>query len=253
MCDLWKNTTETRVPVGAIPGQIDFALSQLPAAQHIKLYNSGNFFDPQAIPRSDFNAIADRVRGFETVIVENHPIFCSQRCVDFRDLIGTQLEIAVGLETIHPDVLPRLNKQMTVEDFETAVKFLLANEIEVRAFVLLKPPFMSEDEGISWAVQSMEFAFSIGVSCCSIIPTRAGNGIMERLEAEDLFAPPTLASMEAAFEYGLNLNRGRVFLDLWDVERFFVCAKCGVQRAERLLKMNLTQQILPRVECDCEP
>ena len=251
MCDLWKNTTESRVPEGAIPTQIDFALSRLPEARHIKLYNSGNFFDPQAIPRNDFSAIAARVRGFETVIVENHPIFCSQPCVDFRDLINTQLEIAIGLETIHPDVLLRLNKRMTVEDFERAVRFLVSNAIDVRAFVLLRPPFLSEDEGIRWAVQSMEFAFSVGVSCCSIIPTRAGNGIMDRLEAQRQFAPPTLTSMEAAFEAGLNLNRGRVFLDLWDVEQFFDCPSCGVRRAERLREMNLAQQILPRVSCHC--
>ena len=75
---------------------------------------------------------------------------------------------------------------------------------------------------------------------------------MDRLQAEDLFAPPTLSSIEAAFEDGLHLSRRRVFIDLWDVERFFDCPKCGVQRAERLLKMNLTQQILPRVECNCE-
>ena len=36
MCDLWKNTTPERVPAGAIPEQIDYALSRLPPAQHIK-------------------------------------------------------------------------------------------------------------------------------------------------------------------------------------------------------------------------
>ena len=43
-CDLWKNTTDSRVPVGAIPEQIDYALARLPSARQIKLYNSGNFF-----------------------------------------------------------------------------------------------------------------------------------------------------------------------------------------------------------------
>ena len=63
MCDLWRNTTDTRVPPGAIPQQIDYALARLPAARHIKLYNSGNFFDHQAIPPEDYAAIAERVRG----------------------------------------------------------------------------------------------------------------------------------------------------------------------------------------------
>ena len=76
MCDLWKHTLEETVPVGAIPAQIDFALERLPPAKHIKLYNSGNFFDPQAIPREDYAEIARRVRSFDTLIVENHPRLC---------------------------------------------------------------------------------------------------------------------------------------------------------------------------------
>jgi uncharacterized Fe-S cluster-containing MiaB family protein len=73
MCDLWKNTLTETVPAGAIPAQIDFALGQLPPARHIKLYNSGSFFDPRAIPAEDHPAIAARVRHFERVIVECHP------------------------------------------------------------------------------------------------------------------------------------------------------------------------------------
>src|SRR5262249_40566365 len=86
-CDLWKHTTDERVPVGTIPQQIDHALARLPPARHVKLYNSGNFFDRQAIPPEDYPAIAECVAGFRTVIVENHPKLCSQPCVEFRDLL----------------------------------------------------------------------------------------------------------------------------------------------------------------------
>src|SRR5579863_8443325 len=86
-CDLWKNTTDARVPLGAIPHQIEYALARLPPARHIKLYNSGNFFDRQAIPHEDYPAIARAVAGFDTVIVENHPALCGHACVEFRDLL----------------------------------------------------------------------------------------------------------------------------------------------------------------------
>ena len=162
MCDLWQNTTDERVPAGAIPEQIDFALSQLPTAQHIKLYNSGNFFDQQAIPPEDHEAIAQRVNSFDTVIVENHPKLCGDGCLQFRDRLGGELEIAIGLETIHPEVLPRLNKQMTIADFEKAVRLLTAHDIATRAFILLRPPFLSEEQGVDWALRSIEFAFDAG-------------------------------------------------------------------------------------------
>lgn len=250
MCDLWRNTTDETVPLGAIPAQIDFALAQLPAARHVKLYNSGNFFDAKAVPPQDYAAIAERVRYCETVIVENHPKLCTAACVHFRDLVGTNLEIAIGLETVHPQVLLALNKQMTTGDFERAVRFLTQHNIATRAFILIKPPFLTEIEGVDWAIRSMTFAFDCGVECCSLIPTRAGNGIMDVLQARGDFAPPTLSSLEETLAAGIDMQRGRVFLDLWDIERFYDCPHCGPARRDRLQQMNWEQTILPPVPCE---
>jgi radical SAM enzyme (TIGR01210 family) len=252
MCDLWKNTTTDTVPTGAIPRQIDYALSRLPAASQIKLYNSGNFFDKRAIPPSDHAAIARRLQPFHTVIVENHPRFCTDACVQFANQIDGQLEVAIGLETIHPRVLPRLNKQMTLDDFDRAAAFLRGNDITVRAFILLRPPYLTEQAGIDWAIRSIEHAFSVGVGCCAVIPTRVGNGIMEQLQANGNFTPPTLRSLELVTETGLSLQAGRVFADLWDIENLVACNRCGPRRIGRLKQMNLTQQTPPPVKCECE-
>ncbi len=255
MCDLWRNTTEQTVPFGAIPQQIDVALQQLPPARHLKLYNSGNFFDAKAIPREDWPAIVERVRGFQSVIVENHPRLCGPSCLEFRDRLaqhGVELEIAIGLETIHPDVLPRLNKQMTLDDYSRAVEFLVDAGIRIRSFVLLRPPFLDEEEGIEWALRSVAFAFDRGVSCCAVIPTRAGNGIMEQLTNAGLFSPPKLSSLETVLESGNAMNRGQVFVDLWDAQQFATCRSCVDARIARLDRMNLNQSIEPSIQCaDC--
>ncbi|MEX0601320.1 MAG: radical SAM protein, partial [Rhodothermales bacterium] len=195
MCDLWRHTTDTTVAVGDIPAQIDHALERLPPARRIKLYNSGNFFDRKAIPPADYSAIAERLEAFEAVIVENHPRLCGPSCLEFRDLLSGRLEIALGLETAHPEVLERLNKRMTLDDFRRAADYLLDAGIAVRTFILLRPPFLSEAEGVDWALRSIEFAFDAGVTCCSVIPTRSGNGIMDRLEREGPFRPPSKSSI----------------------------------------------------------
>jgi hypothetical protein len=251
MCDLWTHTTDETVPDGAIPAQIDFALDRLDPAQHIKLYNSGNFFDRKAIPPSEYDAIAERVAGFDTVIVENHPKLCNEVCVDFSERLDGQFEIALGLETAHPTVLDRLNKRMTRDDFKRAVGFLREHAIDVRTFILLRPPFMTEEEGVEWALRSIEFAFDAGVQTCSVVPTRAGNGIMSQLANDGHFAPPSMASIETALEEGLKIGGGRVFMDLWDLERFADCAQCLDVRRERLHQMNLTQTVRPPVTCPC--
>jgi radical SAM enzyme (TIGR01210 family) len=251
MCDLWKYTTDERVPDGAIPRQIELALADLPPAPHVKLYNAGNFFDAQAIPPGDHEHIARLLAPFRSVVIECHPLLVGTRCLAFRDRLRPALQVAMGLETVHPDVLPRLNKRMTLDDFERATRFLTANEISVRAFILLRPPFLDEDEGIEWAKRSLDFAFAIGVECCSIIPVRGGNGATERLAERGDFSPPQLESLEEVLEYGLSLRRGRVFADLWDVDKFYPCKQCGPLRSARLQAMNLAQSVPPPVGCAC--
>ncbi len=253
MCDLWKNTTEERVPASAIPAQIEWALERLPPVPHVKLYNSGNFFDAQAIPPGDWPLVAELLAPFRTVIVENHPALVGERCLTFQKLLRGALQVAMGLETIHPEVLPRLNKRMTLADFERATRFLTSHDVAVRAFLLLRPPFLMEEEGLFWAKRSLEYAFSVGVECCAVIPTRAGNGAMERLQELGEFAPPRLSSLEDVLDFGIGLRAGRVFVDLWDVEKLFDCPRCGPARAERLRRMNHTQTVEPSVPCECRP
>ena len=248
MCDLWRNTLEERVPIGAIPTQIEYALRQLPPSRQIKLYNAGSFFDPQAIPPEDYDAIARLCAPFTQVIVECHPALVGKRTVDFASRLSGTLEVAIGLETVHPEVLERLNKRFTVADFQRAAAFLSQNKIDLRVFLLVRPPFLDEREGVEWACRSLDVAFEAGADVCCLIPTRGGNGVMELLAAAGHYAPPALHSLEAAQEYGLRQGKGRVFTDLWDVEKFFSCA-CSPTRAARLIEMNRTQRIPAVVSC----
>jgi radical SAM enzyme (TIGR01210 family) len=252
MCDLWKNTTTEPVPVGSIPNQIEHALRQLPKANHIKLYNAANFFDPQSIPEADYEAIFEEVRPFKSVIVENHPNLCGTRCLSFGKRIqsnGQRFEVAMGLECVHPEVLLRLNKQMTLDDFRRATEKLIANGIQVRAFILLRPPFLTEQEGVEWAIKSIEFAFDAGVDCCSVIPTRFGNGMLKELHSAGWFSPPSLQSMENVLAAALCLNRGRVFMDTWDADQFTNCQACANERIDRINQMNSYQLSTERVCC----
>ncbi len=257
MCDLWINTLDRSVPAGAIPAQIDHALDRLPhfaARAHaydaqIKLYNAGSFFDPGAMPPDDYPSIARSVEPFGRVIVECHPALVGERLLSFRDLLSARLEVAIGLETAHPATLASLNKRFTLADFRRSAEFLHLHDIDLRVFLLVRPPFMSETEGVYWAKRSLEAAFDAGASVCCLIPTRGGNGAMERLAASGNFAPPVLRSLEACMEFGLRLAAGRVFADLWDIERLYSC-ECSPERAGRLAEMNRTQTIPPPIECE---
>lgn len=172
---------------------------------HVKLYNSGNFWDRRAIPPGDMPRIAGALAGRNSVIVETHPKLMDDRAPAFNDALGGGLQVAMGLETADPDALAALNKSMTPDDFAAAARRLTAWGIPVRAFILVRPPGHDEEQGLAWAIRSLEFAQDAGAECCVLIPTRGPD-------------PPSVATITAAFRHGLGRRRGRVFVDLWDLQ-----------------------------------
>ena len=251
MCDLWRHTLEETVPVGAIPEQLDRALAadqvEHPRrAQWLKLYNAGSFFDPQAIPAADWPKLALKAQSFERLVVECHPkLIREDRILPFQRLLGygTRLELALGLETAHPEVLERLNKGIDRESFQRSAHWIRIHDMDLRVFVLVKPPFLNESEALEWACRSIDFAFDCGANTISLIPTRSGNGALESLSARGEFAPPRPETLESALAYGIQLGRGRVFADTWDLEKLEPNAiRCSSLRA-RLEHANQEQRI----------
>ncbi len=240
MCDLWKNTTTESVPAGAIGEQIEFALQRLPTARYLKLYNSGSFFDTAAISPTEWPRITELIRGFESVTVENHPQLCGKQCGTFRDMYGGTLEVALGLETSHEATLLQLNKKMCLDDYIRACDSLQDQAIEIRSFIILRPPWTSEEDGVERALHSLDFAFRHGARVCSVIPCRATNGFMEQLQKRGEFHPPCISSLYNVLRESLSWNRGRVFADLWDID------DSGHPEAHSLLaglrQMNRTQK-----------
>jgi archaeosine synthase beta-subunit len=272
MCDLWRGTIGSDTPPDAIPRQIETARDELMRRQQLvtqmKLYNAASFFDPRAVPDSDYQAVASHLAGLDRVIVESHPALIGPRVDRFLDelerhktagVVPVHLEVAMGLETAHPEALERLHKHMTVEQFAAAANRLEERGVSLRVFLLISPPFVPFVDQDDSLLASIDVAFSCGASVVSLIPTRPGNGALEALEDDLLFRPPTLEDIERSFAaalksqktpgLGLRRNDERLFVDLWDLERFATCPHCVDARRVRLKTMNLEQQILPEISC----
>lgn len=269
MCDLWRYTTAGDTPAGAIPAQIAAARRALEQQQdditQMKLYNAGSFFDPRAVPESDYHDVAGQLGGLARVIVESHPALIGPRVDRFLEALDSrqrpsgsaaQLEVAMGLETAHPEALERLHKRMTVDEFAAAAEGLRTRGVALRVFLLISPPFVLSDEQDAWLLHSIDVAFSCGAAVVSLIPTRAGNGAMEALAAEGCFRAPELEDIERSVEsaQARHPDKGRILVDLWDLERFARCPHCFEARRARLHAMNIEQRNLPPPSCphcDC--
>ena len=250
-CDLWRYTIDGPTPPGALAAQVEQVLntSATPRPHRLKLYNASNFFDRRAVPLADRDRLAALAEPFAAVTVESHVNTIGAETLAFARRLRGRLEVAVGLETIHPEASARLNKRLELPRFDAAARLLADSGIELRVFVLVGAPHVPPLESVAWTIRTVEYAVQRGASVVAIIPVRGGNGELERLQSLGDFTPPTLAQLEAALDGCLQFTECVVTADCWDAEQFAPCDACRRPRIERLQRINVTGRPEPRVAC----
>ena len=150
MCDLWMNTLDEAVPRGAIARQIR-ARSRAAAGAADQAVQRRQLLRPAGDPagrlrgdRGGGRRLRSRDRRSASGVSRRR--LCASAACAFA-LLGGRLEVAIGLETVHPEALARLNKRMTVDAFRRAAAFLRRHDIALRVFVLLNPPFVPAGRG----------------------------------------------------------------------------------------------------------
>jgi uncharacterized Fe-S cluster-containing MiaB family protein len=184
-CDLWKWTIDGPTPPGGLPAQILDVLHSAdlgsPPPDRLKLYNASNFFDRRAVPPADLPAIARLAAPFAGVTVESHARTVGAGTLEFARMLDGRLEVAMGLETIHPLAAANLNKRLDLDAFDRAADFLLANGIDLRVFVLLGAPFIPPGEAVEWTVRTAEHALARGQARFANLEVLVGKGELKRL------------------------------------------------------------------------
>jgi len=251
-CDLWRYTIDGPTPPGALVAQLERVLREVvqPLPQRLKLYTASNFFDRRAVPPEDLPELARLAAPFQSVTVESHASTIEAGAASFAKMLSGRLEVAMGLETIHPVASAKLNKKLTLARFDRAAASLIADGIDVRAFVLLGAPHIGPAESVEWTVRTVEHAAEQGAAVVSIIPVRGGNGEMERLSALGEFTAPTLSQLEEALDGCAHIASTVVTADTWDVEKLARCETCRPARTERLRRINVSGRAEPRIVCD---
>ena len=251
-CDLWKWTVDGATPPGALTTQLERVLEAHagPAPDRIKLYNASNFFDRRAVPLEDLAGMVRLTSPFGSVTVESHANTVGPGTLAFARQLSGRLEVAMGLETIHPAAVAQLNKRLDLPRFDRAAAFLADSDIDLRVFVLLGAPFVSASEVVSSTVSTVEYAVERGASVVSVIPVRGGNGEMERLLAAGHFDPPSLTQLDLVLDGCVQFTDAVVTADLWDIEQLPACEYCRAARIERLRRLNTSGHAEPRIACD---
>jgi len=159
----------------------------------IKIFTSGSFLDSQEVSPDVRNAILAELQDVPKTIIESRPEFVTEETCEEIARSNERVEVAIGLESSSDYVRERyVNKGFTFRDFIRASNTARAKGFTVKAYLLLKPPFMTEAEAMRDALQSIkdttEYVDTISLNLCNV---QRGT-LVETLWKKRLYRPPWL-------------------------------------------------------------
>jgi len=230
----------------------------------LNIFNNGSFFNDNELPKEARKTILSKIsenKSIKRLLVESRPEFINESAIrEARSLIPeTELEIAIGLETA--DDFRRIlsiNKGFNLRQFAEAANIIINNNVFLRSYLLLKPPFYSEKEAISDAVDSIKTAFSLGVNTVSLeAMTVQKYTLIEYLYNNNLYQMPWLWSIVEVIKRTSHL--GRVVVGLF---KFYPspdsvpnnCSSCNDKVMDAIIEYNRTLKtdMFDRLDCRCK-
>jgi len=231
----------------------------------VKIYTSGSFLDSDEIPESSRNQILqaisadDRIRE---VVLESRPEFITDAVLtDVREILGERAaELGVGLESSSDFVRSIcINKNFNLDSFREAVAIGKKHDIGTRAYVLLKPPFLTESSALLDAQKTVTDAISLGCTTISLNPVNVQrNTLVELLWEKGKYRPPWLWSVVEVLRHAHGVSKGAVNIVCDPVAAgksrgAHNCGNCdsSIIEAIRTFSLNQDVRVFDDLRCDC--
>lgn len=218
MCGYNNDVTNTDFSKGELIAQIDHLFNRYDGEPYIKIYTSGSFLDTNEIPFEVQRYLAEQMSEVTTdvkLLVESRPEFVNEG--NLKQLIekAPDLEIAIGLETQDDHIRNKLvRKGFLYADYLKAGRKIEKLDIELKTYLLLKPPLLGENNSIIDCIGSIKrVAKDFKGTKISVNPMNVQQGtVVEDLYKMDLYTPPWIRSVVEVLKQGCNETEGEVKL-----------------------------------------
>ncbi|BBO86132.1 TIGR01210 family radical SAM protein [Desulfosarcina ovata subsp. sediminis] len=165
----------------------------------LAIYNDGSFFSEVEMPQKVILKIAEEVTKSKAkrLVVESLPQFINEdKIKSFTDILGknTKLEVGMGLQSANEFIRNVcINTNFTNDRFERAVEVLRKYEVDVKSYILIKPPFLDEREAFIDAIDTIDYLVNLRLFSITLCPTRvAKNTLAYELYLKGFYSPPNL-------------------------------------------------------------
>ena len=163
MCG-YNNDCLSSITSQDLADQFAMAMDRHEGQRYMKIYTSGSFLDSDEVPLDAREGILGMAGAKASqVLVESRPEFITADSL--KKAVGQveRLEVAIGLESADDDIRARcINKGFGFDDYLKACELLKEYETNIRTYLLLKPPYMTEGGAIEDVLRSIEKIASLG-------------------------------------------------------------------------------------------
>lgn len=232
----------------------------------VKIYTSGSFLDPEEIPVDARDAILQLIASDDRVkemVLESRPEFVvDSTMVSIREILGDRnIEIGMGLESSNDFIRTLcINKNFDFESFKLAVKTAKQFDIGTRAYVLLKPPFLTEHDALIDSQQTMSDAIKVGVSTISFNPVNIQrNTLVEFLWKRGKYRSPWLWSVVEVLKHAKSQSTSNINIVCDPVAAgkprgTHNCGNCDSEFVTAIRNFSLDQDVynFESLTCDCK-
>ncbi len=261
MCGYFNDSVWSEVTDKELLQQFEFAMNRYRNEKLVKIFTSGSFLDDMEINQIIRQKILKKLyETAEKLSVESRPEYITNKTIEnIKKVIDSKIfEIGIGLETSDDTIRKNnINKGFTFKDYIKATKVLKKNNINIKTYVLVKPPLLTEKQAINDTINTIEKIKNI-TDIISLNPVNIQkNTLVNYLWKRGQYRPPWLFSIIQILEEGKKILRDKIIkCDIvagGTTRGAHNCTKCDKDYLRAISDFSLKQNInvFKNIECNC--
>ena len=262
MCGYFNDSMWERVNDKDLLHQFSVAMQNYSGERFVKIFTSGSYLDKKEIKPKIRDEILNKLVGkVDKLSVESRPEYITNEILsEIKDIFHSKtLEISIGLETANDFIREHaINKGFTYVDYKKAVQRLKKYSFNLKTYVLIKPPFLTEKESIEDCIYTVS-KIKNSTNTISFNPTNVQrNTVVEYLWKRKQFRPPWLWSIvEILKKCKLKVGHKIIKCDIaggGSIRGPHNCKKCDKDFLDAIADFSLSQneKVFDRLDCKCK-
>jgi len=229
----------------------------------VKIFNSGSFFDEKEVPEEVIKYIVKKIKDdarVELLSVESRPEYIRKSKIEKITDTLSNFEVGIGLETVNNNIREEcINKNFSYNDFLDGVKKINTLGGNVKSYLLLKPPFLTEKESLIDGISSIKALNKLDISKISINPCNVQKGtIVNEMFKSNEYRPPWLWSLVEILK---KAHKSKSDIDVISdpvgggkKRGIHNCGNCDkdVLNAIKYYSLNQDISVLEGLNCECK-